>query len=57
MFATIAAVLFGLSLLFELLGANIEDLITTRTLALTGLIFLALHVAGYSTSGWGRRRR
>ncbi|MEE2036837.1 hypothetical protein Q8791_06330 [Nocardiopsis sp. CT-R113] len=56
MFATIAAVLFGLALLLELLGENIQDLVTPRTLTLGGLLFLALHVAGYGT-GWGRRRR
>jgi hypothetical protein len=54
-FATIAAVLFGLALLLELLGESIAGLITTTSLALAGLIFLALHVAGYGT-GWGRRR-
>ncbi|MFD3683195.1 hypothetical protein ACFWTE_00035 [Nocardiopsis sp. NPDC058631] len=56
MFATIAAVLFGLALLLELLGQNIQDLVTPRTLTLAGLLFLALHVAGYG-SGWGRRGR
>ncbi|GAA1445037.1 hypothetical protein [Nocardiopsis tropica] len=56
MFATAAAVLFGLALLLELLGTGILDLVTPRTLALAGLLCLALHVAGYG-SGWGRRRR
>lgn len=56
MFATIAAVLFGLALLLELLGENIQDLVTTTTLALARLLFLALHAGGYG-SGWGRKRR
>ncbi|MFD6952341.1 MULTISPECIES: hypothetical protein [unclassified Nocardiopsis] len=56
MFATIAAVLFGLALLLELLGESVQDLVTPRSLALAGLLFLALHMAGYGT-GWGRRRR
>ncbi|QUX30575.1 hypothetical protein KGD83_08735 [Nocardiopsis akebiae] len=56
MFATIAAVLFGLALLLELLGENIQDLVTTTTLALAGLLFLALHAGGYG-SGWKRGRR
>ncbi|WP_017572218.1 hypothetical protein [Nocardiopsis halotolerans] len=56
MFATIAAILFGLALLLELLGENIQNLVTTTTLTLAGLVFLALHMAGYG-SGAGRRRR
>ncbi|WP_159942665.1 MULTISPECIES: hypothetical protein [unclassified Nocardiopsis] len=59
MFATIAAILFGLALLLELLGESIQDLVTPRALALAGLLFLALHVAGYGTGWggrWGRRR-
>ncbi|WP_190394131.1 hypothetical protein [Nocardiopsis quinghaiensis] len=51
MLATIAAILFGLALLLELLGENIQNLITTRTLTLAGLLFLALHVAGYGSRG------
>lgn len=57
MFATIAAVLFGLALLLELLGESIQGLVTPRTLALAGLLFVALHVAGYGTGWWGKRRR
>ncbi|PSK97302.1 hypothetical protein CLV63_10820 [Murinocardiopsis flavida] len=56
MFATIAAVLFGIALLLELLGTSIEGLITPTTLALLGLVFVAVHLAGYGT-GWPRRSR
>ncbi|CAL9333651.1 hypothetical protein SUDANB121_00135 [Nocardiopsis dassonvillei] len=56
MAATVAAVLFGLALLFELFGISIEGLVTPTTLALAGLTALALHMAGYgSGSGGGRR--
>lgn len=56
MFATIAAVLFGIAILFEILGLNIEGIVTTTTLMLTGLVFLALHLGGYGTRT-GRRKR
>lgn len=56
MFAIIAAVLFGIALLLELLGTSIEGVITPNTLALLGLVFVAVHMAGYGT-GWGRRTR
>ncbi|MDE3724555.1 MULTISPECIES: hypothetical protein [Nocardiopsis] len=55
MSATIAAVLFGLALLFELIGFGIAGLLTPTTLALAGLIFLALHLAGYGSATGGRR--
>lgn len=56
MLATIAAVLFGLALLLELLGENIQNLVTTTTLTLAGLVFVALHMAGYGSRS-GRKRR
>ncbi|MFE1169808.1 hypothetical protein [Nocardiopsis sp. NPDC058789] len=55
MFATVAAVLFGIAVLFEILGLNIEGIVTTTTLALTGLLFLALHLAGFGSSSPRRR--
>jgi hypothetical protein len=57
MFATLAAVLFGIALLLELLGESIQGLITPRTLSLAGLFFVSLHLAGYGTAWWGGRRR
>ncbi|MFL1439699.1 hypothetical protein [Nocardiopsis protaetiae] len=54
MAATVAAVLFGLALIFEVFGISIEGLITPTALALAGLTALALHLAGYGTGG-GRR--
>lgn len=56
MFATIAAILFGIALLLEVVGQSFPDLVTTWTLTLAGLPFLALHMAGYGTRSWGRRR-
>lgn len=56
MFATVAAVLFGIAVLFEILGLNIEGIVTTDTLALTGLLLLALHLAGFG-GGSPRRHR
>ncbi|WP_211715360.1 hypothetical protein [Nocardiopsis sp. MG754419] len=55
MFATIAAVLFGIALLLEIIGQSYPDLVTPWTLTLAGLLFLALHSAGYGTRT-GRRR-
>lgn len=52
MFATIAAVLFGLALLLNLLGESI-GIVGPTTLMLAGLLFLALHLM----PGFGRRRR
>lgn len=56
MLATIAAVLFGIALLLEIIGQSFPDLVTPWTLTLAGLLFLALHVAGYGGRSWGRRR-
>lgn len=51
MFALIAAVAFGLALLLELIDETLGDVVTPRTLALAGLLLLALHLAAP-----GRRR-
>lgn len=56
MFATIAAVLFGIAVLFEILGLNIEGIVTTTTLMLTGLVLVSLHIAGYGTRSPRRGR-
>jgi hypothetical protein len=57
MFAIIAAVLFGLALLFSLTATALGT-INTTTLMLAGLLCVALHLAGVLT-GWrgGRRFR
>ncbi|WP_412542695.1 hypothetical protein R8Z50_09460 [Longispora sp. K20-0274] len=57
MFALIAAVLFGLALLFQLAGID-PGLIDATTLTTAGLLFLALNfAAGATGGGWSRRFR
>jgi hypothetical protein len=56
MFAIVAAVLFGLALLLELIDETLGELVTPRTLALAGLLFVALHLVP-SVGGRGRWRR
>ena len=56
MFAIIAAVLFGLALIFDLTRTALGN-INTTTLLLAGLLCLALHLAGVLTSWRGRRFR
>jgi hypothetical protein len=54
LFAIIAAVLFGLALLLELIDENLGEVLTPGVLTLAGLLFLALHFAA-PAPGWGRR--
>jgi hypothetical protein len=54
MFATIAAVLFGLALILQLVGETIGNVITPTTLTTAGLLFVALHLGGFSA--WRGRR-
>jgi len=49
MFALIAAVLFGLALIFDLGKVGLGDVVTTTTLLEAGLLCVALHLAGYGT--------
>lgn len=60
MIAIVAAVLFGLALLFELAGISVE-VITAQILVIAGLLCVALHLAGVGagarTGGWRRARR
>ena len=61
MLAIVAAILFGLALLLDLVNVNVGGGITLDTLIYAGLLFLALHLAGVGTglrgrSGWSRRR-
>jgi hypothetical protein len=56
MLAVIAAILFGLALLFELLKTNLGD-ISNHILEVAGLFFLACHFAsshGWRGRGWRR---
>jgi hypothetical protein len=55
-FAIIAAILFGLALLFELTGTSL-DRINPTTLTTAGLLCVALHLAGVLTVWRGRRWR
>jgi hypothetical protein len=56
MFAVVAAVLFGLALLFELVGISIE-VITSTVLVTAGLFCLALYFAGVGSRQVSYRRR
>jgi hypothetical protein len=54
MFAIIAAVLFGLALLLELIDENLGSLVTPTTLLYAGLLFVAIHLSA-PTRRWRRR--
>jgi hypothetical protein len=56
MLAVVAAVLFGLALLFELIGVSIE-VITSSLLVTAGLFCLALYFAGVGSRQVTYRRR
>jgi hypothetical protein len=58
MLAIVAAVLFGLALVFELARFAL-DVVTGQLLVVAGLLALSLHLAGVGTrtSGWRRSRR
>lgn len=58
MLAIIAAVLFGLALIFDLANVTLggADGISALTLLYAGLLLLALHLAGVGT-GWRGGRR
>ena len=57
MSAIIAAVLFGLALIFDLTGTTLGT-IGANTFVIAGLLFVALHLAGVlSTVRYTRRRR
>ena len=55
MIAIIAAVLFGLALLFQLTGMSFGSVVNATTLITAGLLCVALHLAGVGTAI--RRRR
>jgi hypothetical protein len=58
MLAIVAAVLFGLALVFQLAGFSLAP-IDGGLLVVAGLLCIALHLAGVGTrtSGWRRSRR
>jgi hypothetical protein len=56
MLAIVAAVLFGLALLFELVGFSIQ-MITSTVLVTAGLFCLALYFAGVGSRQVTYRRR
>jgi hypothetical protein len=57
MVAIVAAVLFGLALIFQLAGFAL-DVLTAEVLVTAGLLCVALHLAGIGTTrrSWRRRR-
>jgi hypothetical protein len=63
LFAIIAAVIFGLSLILDLANASLGSAITTNTLLFAGLLCVALHLAGVGANArggnfnWRRSRR
>jgi hypothetical protein len=57
MFAILAAVLFGLALIFDLANTNLGSTVNVGTLQLAGLLCIALHLAGIGTVWRGRWRR
>ena len=50
MLALVAAAIFALALLLDLLEANLGDAFTPQTLMFAGLFFLALHLGGVGGS-------
>ncbi|WP_432828084.1 hypothetical protein [Dactylosporangium sp. CA-092794] len=60
MFAVIAAILFAVALLIDLLGINSGPVLDVGTLSLAGFLCIALHLAGagaWTTTRWASRRR
>jgi hypothetical protein len=58
MFAIVAAVILGLSLILDWSDAKVSDAFTPQTLLTAGLLCIALHLAGIGTSTkWRGRRR
>jgi hypothetical protein len=57
MLALVAAIIFGLALLFDLADIA-SDPFDYQTLITLGLLFVALHLAGFATStNWRTRGR
>ena len=56
MFAILAAVIFALSLLFDLANVKVSDAFDPQTLLFAGLLCLALHLAGVGSAVRWRQR-
>ena len=57
MFAKIAAVLFGIALLIDLLNLKGNEILNVATLTTAGLLFVALHLGfGWSPRSFRGRR-
>jgi hypothetical protein len=54
MFAVIAAILFAVALLIDLLGASTGPILDVATLSLAGFLCIALHLAGAGAWTSGR---
>jgi hypothetical protein len=57
MFAILAAIIFGLALLFDLADVSMGDALNQSTLLMAGLFCVALHLAGVGSTWYGARRR
>ena len=57
MFAVIAAVLFGLALVFQLADSGLGGYVTAATLTTCGMVFVAVHLAAPGNPLRGRRGR
>ncbi len=57
MFAIVAAIIFGLALLFDLADVSMGDALNQSTLLMAGLFCVALHLAGVGSTWRGPRRR
>ncbi|ACZ88590.1 hypothetical protein [Streptosporangium roseum] len=55
MFALAAALLFVLALIFQIAGVAVGSVVTVTTLALAGLLAVALHLAGVG-AGWSLKK-
>jgi hypothetical protein len=55
MLAFVAAIIFGIALLFDLADVH-SDAFDYQTLITLGLLFMALHMAGFATSTSWRNR-
>jgi hypothetical protein len=57
MFAIVAAVIFGIAFLLDLLNVPLPSALSDNLFLFLGLTFVALHLAGIGTSVRYRRRR
>jgi hypothetical protein len=57
LFATVAAVLFAIAFILDLIGRSYNNLVNAGTLIALGLVFLALHLAPLADYRTRYRRR